>query len=138
MARNKELWSRYRKIEGMPYGRARTLASQSLLHDAESEEDLEFLPVALLNMVESYRNGESEVFAVFAQTQKLYHDRPELFSERDLWYFLWLYKWMGSLAAEFPQVSRSQIDAFLTDMETHYRITGHPIKGVLSESCRAA
>jgi hypothetical protein len=48
--------------------------------------------------------------------------------DMDLWRLLWMYKWILTNVASFPQISKAQIEEMLDDMAARYRRAGFSLR----------
>lgn len=119
-------------IRRMPYGTARTAASEAITRRIESEGPKELLAEALLDLVEAYSFSDQGVksFSAFARILRLWDDSPELFDEGDERNLFWEFKWVAGDLAEYPQISLAQAVAFLDDMERRFELAGHGVSSV--------
>ncbi|QIM18308.1 hypothetical protein G7066_05960 [Leucobacter coleopterorum] len=119
-------------IRRMPYGTARTSASEAITRRIETEGPKELLAEALLDLVEAYSFSDQGVksFSAFARTLRLWDESPELFDEGDERNLFWEFKWVAGDLAEYPQISLAQAVAFLDDMERRFELAGHGVSSV--------
>lgn len=116
------------RIRNMPYGSARVAAAEAVVRKVEDEGALaeQLLPAALLDLVEAYAftdDGPS-TFVAFAKALRVYDSRPELFDEVDEHNLYWEFKWVAGDIVEYPNITRTQVEALLEDMERRYRLAG--------------
>lgn len=120
------------EIRFMPYGAARTAASEAITRRIEAEGPKELLAAALLDLVETYSFSDEGVksFAAFARVLRLWDESPELFDESDERNLFWEFKWVAGDLAEYPQITLAQATAFLNDMEHRFEVAGHGVSSV--------
>ena len=123
-----DLWD----LRELPYGTARTAATEAITKRIEAEGPREHLAMALLDLVEAYTftDDGSKAFVVFARLLRLWDEAPELFDESDQRNLFWEFKWVAADLPEYPQITRAQAEAFLNDMEWRFRLAGHGISSV--------
>lgn len=115
-----------REIRRMPYGTARTAAAESVARRVEAEGPRDLLPEALLDLIEAYTfAGEGpKSFTAFARTIRLWDESPELFDSSDERNLFWEFKWVAGDLPDYPEISRPQAEAFLTDMRHRFDVAG--------------
>ncbi len=110
----------------LPYGAARTAASEYLVRTLENEGPRQVLPEALLNLVETYIFGQPTPasFAAFSKLLRLYDSNPEFFTEETSRALFWQFKWISGDLTAYPQISRDQARTLLDEMRRRYRLAG--------------
>ncbi|QYM76419.1 hypothetical protein [Leucobacter luti] len=116
----------------MPYGAARIAASEATTRRIEREGPRERLAEALLDLVEAYSFADQgdKSFVTFARALRLWDDNPELFDAGDQRNLFWEFKWVAGDLSEYPQITSTQAEAFLADMERRFEIAGHGLSSV--------
>lgn len=119
-------------IRRMPYGVARTAAAEAITRRIETDGPKEKLPEALLDLIEAYTFTDEghKAFVPFAQLLRIWDENPEHFDTADQRNFFWEFKWVASDLPMYPQISREQAEAFLTDMERRFSLAGHGLSSV--------
>lgn len=127
-----EFRTRITKIERMPNGAARIVASEQLTREVEAAGLERLLPEALLSQIESHEFGDRspQVFALFSRVLRLWDTHPEYFDEIDQRTMFWEFKWVAEDLCQFPQITRAQGDAFLQDMRRRFQLAGHGMAAV--------
>lgn len=120
------LTNRLRRLNRLPYGRARTTATETIVREVEAHGPETLLPEALLELVEAYTfSGEAaHAYVPFARALRLWDSSPELFDEADQHTLFWQFKWIASSPASDPQINAPQAEALIDDMERRYRLAG--------------
>lgn len=120
------------RIRSMPYGVARTEAAEAAARTMEAEGPQEALAYALFVLVESYVWGgeEAKAYVPFRRSMRLWDANPELFDSSDRENFFWSFKWMVGGLKDYPEISRTQIEATLADMERRYQVAGNGLDAV--------
>ena len=120
------------RIRSMPYGVARTEAAEAAARTMEGEGPQEALAYALFVLVESYVWGgeEAKAYVPFRRSMRLWDTNPELFDSTDRENFFWSFKWMVGGLKDYPEISRTQIEATLADMERRYQVAGNGLDAV--------
>lgn len=123
---------RLRRVDSLPYGPARTAATELITREIEEHGPREILPEALLSLVaaHTFSGGEDLAFAPFARALRLWDEAPELFDEQDTSTLFWSFKWVAAATCSFPQISRAQAEALLANMERRYRLAGYSVAAV--------
>lgn len=116
----------------LPYGSARTAASEYIARTVEAEGPEQALPIALLTLVEAYVFGQPTPasFAVFSKLLRLWDTHPEYFDEETSKILFWQFKWITGDLTAYPQISREQARQLLDEMRTRYRLAGLGEKAV--------
>lgn len=114
-------------IRRLPYGPARTAATEAITRRIEAEGPQEKLAEALLDLVEAYTltNEGEKSFVQFAKLLRLYDAHPELFDPADQHNLFWEFKWVAGDLSDYPQITMEQARAFLADMGRRYDLAGH-------------
>lgn len=122
----KDIDHELRTLRRLPYGVARTSATEALVRRLETDGPERQLPQALLDLVEAYTfaNLGKQGFVAFARTLRLWDSRPELFDEADERNLFWEFKWIAGDLPDYPEITAEQADAFLTDMTRRFAIAG--------------
>lgn len=122
-----ETTRRIRQVDALPYGHARTSASEWIVRTLEAEGPQEKLPQALLSLVDSYNFGTKtpNIFAVFSRVLRIWDEHPEYFDEYDQYSLFWEYKWVAARLISYHQISKEQGQAFLDDMRKRFLLAGH-------------
>lgn len=121
-----------RGLRDLPYGTARTAATETIARRVEAEGPREALAEALLDLVEAYTfSGEgAKSFVTFARLLRLWDQSPELFDAADRRNLFWEFKWIAADLADFPQISPEQAEAFLADMQRRFELAGNGLSSV--------
>ena len=121
-----------RGLRDLPYGTARTAATETIARRVEAEGPPEALAEALLDLVEAYTfSGEgAKSFVTFARLLRLWDQSPELFDAADRRNLFWEFKWIAADLADFPQISPEQAEAFLADMQQRFEFAGNGLSSV--------
>ncbi|MFT4288434.1 hypothetical protein [Nocardioides sp.] len=129
-----------RRIRQMPYGVARTAATEAITRKVEAEGPEHLLAEALLDLVEVYTfTGEgSKSFVVFARLLRLWDERPELFDEQDARNLFWEFKWVAADLSEYAEITVVQAEAFLADMRRRFDLAGKGTSSVAMSEFRWA
>ncbi|WP_053388027.1 hypothetical protein [Leucobacter japonicus] len=119
-------------LRDLPYGVARTAATEAIARRVETEGPREHLAMALLELVEAYTFTDegAKSFVVFAQLLRLWDESPELFDAADERNLFWEFKWIAADVPEYPQISHAQAAAFLDDMQRRFELAGHGLSSV--------
>lgn len=119
-------------LRDLPYGVARTAATEAIARRVETEGPREHLAMALLELVEAYTFTDegAKSFVVFAQLLRLWDKSPELFDAADERNLFWEFKWIAADVPEYPQISHEQAAAFLDDMQRRFELAGHGLSSV--------
>lgn len=122
----KDIDHELRTLRRLPYGVARTSATEALVRRLETDGPERQLPQALLDLVEAYTfaNLGKQGFVAFARTLRLWDSRPELFDEADERNLFWEFKWIAGDLPDYPEITAEQADAFLADMTRRFAIAG--------------
>lgn len=122
----KDIDHELRTLRRLPYGVARTSATEALVRRLETEGPEQQLPQALLDLVEAYTfaNLGKQGFVAFARTLRLWDSRPELFDEADERNLFWEFKWIAGDLPDYPEITAEQADAFLADMTHRFAVAG--------------
>ena len=125
-----------RGLRNLPYGTARTAATETIVRRVEAEGPRESLAEALLDLVEAYTfSGEgAKSFVTFARLLRLWDQSPELFDATDRRNLFWEFKWIAADLADFPQISPEQAEAFLADMQRRFELAGNGLSSVRMSS----
>lgn len=116
-----------RALNRLDYGSSRTERAHALVERLRAEGDTApGLPLALCEYAEACSGGEEEERAVlpFTQLIRLWDAHPELFESRARRGFFFLFKWLTDDIAEFPNITKAQLDQLLNDMESRYAAAG--------------
>ncbi|MCA0380231.1 MAG: hypothetical protein LCH36_12505 [Actinobacteria bacterium] len=121
-----------RGLRDLPYGTARTAATETLARKIEADGPQEVLAEALLDLVEAYTfSGEgAKSFVAFARLLRLWDESPELFDAADQRNLFWEFKWIAADLADFPQITPEQAEAFLADMQRRFELAGNGLSSV--------
>lgn len=121
-----------RRLRDLPYGTARTAATETIARRVEAEGPREALAEALLDLVEAYTfSGEgAKSFVTFARLLRLWDQSPEVFDAADRRNLFWEFKWIAADLADFPQISQEQAEAFLIDMQRRFELAGNGLSSV--------
>ncbi|PKQ32106.1 MAG: hypothetical protein CVT62_03460 [Actinobacteria bacterium HGW-Actinobacteria-2] len=116
------------RLRQMPYGTARTAASEALTDRIEAEGPRDYLPAALLDLVENYvfTDQDDRGFVGFARLLRLWDEDASLFDDVDTANLFWEYKWVAGSLASYPAISIEQAEAFLAEMERRFVVSGKP------------
>lgn len=122
----------------LPYGVARTAAAESIVRRVENHGPIELLPEALLDLLEAHTFGDtpSRSFVVFARILRLWDESPELFDDHETHRLFWGFKWVAGDAPDYPNISMSQGEALLADMERRFALAGRSQTAVLAARFR--
>lgn len=122
----KDIDHELRTLRRLPYGVARTSATEALVRRLETDGPERQLPQALLDLVEAYTfaNLGKQGFVAFARTLRLWDSRPELFDEADERNLFWEFKWIAGDLPDYPEITADQADAFLADMSHRFAVAG--------------
>ncbi len=114
------------RLRRLPYGTARTSATEALARQIDAEGPKNKLPEALLDLVEVYcfSDDSSRAFSAFAWVLRVWDASPELFDEADRRNLFWEYKWVANTLAAFPQITKQQAETFLAEMAQRYQLEG--------------
>ena len=125
-ARSEEVTRQLWAANQLPYGAARTAATEAIARRVEADGPPELLPRALLELVTSYEFGSdrSKIYVPLARLLRLWDTNPEFFHEDDLRYLLWDYKWGAEALGDFPEITTAQAEEFLTEMGRRFDIAG--------------
>ena len=98
-----------RGLRNLPYGTARTAATETIVRRVEAEGPRESLAEALLDLVEAYTfSGEgAKSFVTFARLPRLWDQSPELFDATDRRNLFWEFKWIAA-----DPVSYTHLDVY--------------------------
>jgi len=121
-----------RDIRNMPYGVARISAAEAVSRRIEAEGPREKLAEALLDLVEAYTFSDegAKAFVVFARLLRLWDESPELFDEGDERNLFWEFKWIAGDLPDYPQITLSQAESLLSDMQRRFELAGHGLSSV--------
>lgn len=124
--RHYEIRRMLNEAHSLPYGTARTTLAETLVRRIENEGPEEYLPEALLGLVEAHTFfGESrKAFVPYSKLLRLWDSRPELFDEVDKGSLFWAFKWIAGDLAAHPEISIQQAEAVLADMQRRYAVAG--------------
>lgn len=124
--------ARLRRLDRLPYGTARTAAAESIAREIDASGPASLQPEALLALVEAYTfDGHADRAIVpFAKALRLWDASPELFDEIDTRTLFWSFKWIAAAPAAHPQISATQAEALIDDMERRYRLAGLSLAAV--------
>lgn len=116
------------RLRRMPYGTARTAATESLTDRLDAEGPRAYLAAALLDLVEAYvfTDNDDRALVAFARLLRLWDEDASLFDEVDAANLFWEYKWVATSLSEYPQISAEQAEAFLAEMERRFVVAGKP------------
>ncbi|MBM7824740.1 tetratricopeptide (TPR) repeat protein [Arcanobacterium pluranimalium] len=120
---SRRLW----QIRQLPYGLARTTATEWVVRTLSNDGPEQKLPEALLDLVEAYTFGPASHhgFAAFSRLLRLWDEHPEYFDEQDQQNLFWEFKWVITDLTSYPQISKTQARAMLDDMRARFAIAGH-------------
>ena len=113
-------------LRRLPYGRARTLASERIVAEVRAGGPRACLAFADLVLLESYHHSGEALKALvpFAEVVRLADERPELLDEGDWQMLLWSFKWLMVDVMENPDVPVSRVDDLVADMARRYAVAG--------------
>jgi len=99
---------------------------------ADEHEDIEWAYDLRLQLLDIERDVAFSIESIpaFAWILQAYDENPDLFDEND---FLWQYKWMLSDLYDNPEVSKSQLEAALTDFRTRLQRNGYGLRAYYNE-----
>lgn len=131
--REHDIMLRIREIDSLPYGSARVAAAEKIVKDVDEHSLDKVLVYALQQLIESYTfsDEEEKSFPVFARLLRLWDTKPELFDRYDRNTLFWQYKWLADELANFPEITKTQAEAFLSDMERRYQLEGNGLQAPL-------
>ncbi|MFC5370744.1 hypothetical protein [Arcanobacterium bovis] len=119
----RRLW----QVRQLPYGLARTTATEWIVRTLSTDGPEQKLPWALLELVEAYTFGPASHhgFASFSQLLRMWDEHPEYFDEQDQQNLFWEFKWIAEALTSYPQISKAQARAMLDDMRRRFALAGH-------------
>lgn len=122
----KDIEHELRTLRRLPYGVARTSATEALVRRLETDGPEQRLPEALLDLVEAYTfaNLGKQGFVAFARVLRLWDSRPELFDTGDERNLFWEFKWIAGDLPDYPEITAEQAEAFLADMTHRFAVAG--------------
>lgn len=116
------------RLRRMPYGTARTAATESLTDRLDAEGPRDYLAAGLLDLVEAYvfTDQDDRALVAFARLLRLWDEDASLFDPTDTANLFWEYKWVATSLSDYPQISAEQAEAFLAEMERRFVVAGKP------------
>jgi len=114
-------------VRRLPNGHAKSAAARAEVDRIDTEGPAEAKAYALNTLVEAYyfSDEEEKAFVPFTQEVAWYDAHPEWFDEMDKTNLFWSFKWMVSGLRYYPNVSLTQLEATLADMENRYAVAGY-------------
>jgi hypothetical protein len=116
------------RLRRMPYGTARTAATEALTDRLDAEGPRDYLAAGLLDLVEAYvfTDADDRALVAFARLLRLWDEDASLFDPTDTANLFWEYKWVATSLSDYPQISAEQAEAFLAEMERRFVVAGKP------------
>ena len=113
-------------VRHMPNGPAKSAAALAEVGRVDAEGPPEAKAYALHALIEAYvfGDGQDKAIVPFTQAIALYDAHPEWFDEADRYNLFWSFKWMVSDLRRFPNVTLTQLEATLAEMERRYALEG--------------
>lgn len=117
------------QARALPYGPARVALLEAAVAQADAGGDLDEQYDARQDLVTAATfSGRDDLMLVHYTWSLAAHDRhPGRFDTAEL---LWKYKWVVGNAANFPDISRVQIEELFDDMERRFRAFGSNLQPV--------
>lgn len=109
--------------ESLPYGVARTSATERVVELADDAGDEDLAWEARVALIGAYTFGGEPLkeFAPFAWLLRRYDENPAAVSADARFDLLWRFKWLTDDSLRHPGISAAQIEQGLADMEQRYR-----------------
>lgn len=135
MTHHDDTWDELARLNREPYGTARSLAAEQVLHRVEADGPAELRAYAYSTLVDSLVWGGEvdKAYVPFTRWVRWYDEHPEHFDDQDRFQLFWSFKWMVGHLSDYPQVPFEQIEATLADMERRYALLGQGMHGVQLE-----
>jgi hypothetical protein len=117
------------QADGLPQGPARMALLEEAVRLADTHQDLDLGFYLRYDVAQTATfGGMAEKLLVAFSWRLAQCDRhPERFNEFRL---MWEYKWVAAKLADFPQITRQQIEDTFDDMQRRYRRTGRGLRAV--------
>ncbi|MBI3410378.1 MAG: hypothetical protein HY040_18730 [Planctomycetes bacterium] len=117
------------EAEGLPHGPAKVALLEEAVQLADSLNDLDLGFEARNGLMEAANfSGRPDIILVAFTWCLAQYDRDrERFDSYDI---LWKYKWVITIAYQFPEISRPRLEQLLDDIDRRYREAGSTNYGV--------
>ncbi len=127
-----ELWGLLEESLRMPYGAARTAATEQVIRHADASGDRSLAFAARMHGTNAYIYGgePARSFVTFSWCLSEFDREPAPYHARWQHHLLWHFKQMVSALTKFPEVPLARTYAVLDDMERRYREGGHSMQAV--------
>lgn len=125
-----DLFTRFWDAQTMENSLAKCAMLEEVIRLADLRQELELAFDARMALVDAgtFSGAPDKALVAFSWCLAQADKNPDQFSEYDL---LWKYKWVADSLADFPQISKKQMDDMLEDMRVRYERTGSGIYPVL-------
>jgi len=111
------------EAEDLDYGPTRLAMTERAVELADSHNDVDVAFEARMQLVGAATfSGRSDIAMVaYSWLLTKYDENPDNYNEFEI---LWRYKWILENVADFPNISKAQIDALFEDMKRRYEAAG--------------
>lgn len=135
-----ELYEELQANQRRPYGRTRTVTAEELVDAAERFEETLPLVRALLELQEAYTYGSEprKSPVAFARLLTLFDEQPDVFDENLRHLVFWRFKWVASALRALPEIPRTSLRQWLTEMRERYEKAGLGLQPYYGQAYRLA
>ncbi|MEC1373695.1 hypothetical protein P9D39_05180 [Heyndrickxia oleronia] len=116
---------------------ARIPILERVIREADSHNDIETGIEARFELIETcnYSGYPKKVLQAFSWLMQKYEEDESSVDEHQLF---WCYKWIAEHVVDFPEISKTQIDALLTDMKEKFKARNYSLKPYYRERLYSA